>query len=363
MKTTQSLLKQMSSITLQSEGRAEAPPGFKKNEVVSGKVLRRLSSEGVLLSVGGRRFRAKTRIPLPVGQVLRFRVGVAGTRPVLEWLPPASGALSTRGIGALVQVLKGEFWQGVSEQPAVRNSAHALPILSEQTLRSFFSDAPGTTRPHGLAHVVENSGLFFESKLKRMAAGGAPRKGGPIPPLLSRDFKGLLFQWLAQAGETGTVKRALSALQTIQLMNQSGSEEEGKMFLPLPLKQLDGSFTVGQLLLHLPWLDRETGFKGPQGEERNRKTFSLTFLLTLSALGPLRADLVLLGSRIEGRFQVVRTKAKTALEKGLPVFRERIEARGFHVGVLQCRVQPREVVTKPLYVDFKDAMDRFNVVA
>jgi hypothetical protein len=211
--------------------------------------------------------------------------------------------------------------------------------MNELSLRLFLKPSPELLRI-----IIDHSGLSWESKLRRLLID--KKVGGDnLNRLIEGDLKGLISRFLALKGEEEVfLKRFLLVIKEIQLLNRPGPEQDRKIFLPIPMQFPDGPFTVGQLLIHLP----QKG-KDEYGRQKNGKDFfRITFLLDLSNLGPLRADVTLRAKEIEGQFLLTNKEAKFVIEEGIPVFIERMEERGFSIRCIECHLKDPEIVKESL---------------
>ena len=136
-------------------------------------------------------------------------------------------------------------------------------------------------------------------------------------------------------------------------------KQEGKIFLPIPMQLPDGFFAVGQLLIQMS--EREGG--GPEGRKRNKDFLRITFLLELSRIGPLRADLHIKDKEIEGRFLVTKEASKRMIESHMALFTDRLEAKGFSVRHMGCSIKTRKTVMEsPLEDVMQDEGHNFSLV-
>jgi hypothetical protein len=74
----------------------------------------------------------------------------------------------------------------------------------------------------------------------------------------------------------------------------------------------------------------------------------ITFLLELSILGPLRADLTIHDRSLEGRFLLTNEEAKSRVEGAIHFLIDRLVESGFSVTFLECHVKVPEIVTESL---------------
>ncbi len=156
------------------------------------------------------------------------------------------------------------------------------------------------------------------------------------------------------------LKNLLSTISNIQLLNQQGFERERKIFLPVPIQLPDGLFTVGQLLIYIPKKEEDRHAK-----KRNYdKSFSITFLLTMSKLGPLRADLSIKGNEIRGSFIVTSEKSKKIIENKLPDLVDSIKDKGFSVSAMECHLRDSEEVERsPIREIFYEEGNTISLIA
>jgi hypothetical protein len=126
----------------------------------------------------------------------------------------------------------------------------------------------------------------------------------------------------------------VSTIKNVQLLNQMGLKHEGKIFIPIPIQFPDNLFTMGQLLIHLN-INKEKD----NGKEKGKDFIKISFLLEMSNIGPLRADLVIRKKQISGRFLIVEEKAKIIIEKQLPSLIKTLETKGFVIPNFECHMK------------------------
>ncbi|MEJ2656876.1 MAG: flagellar hook-length control protein FliK [Desulfobacterales bacterium] len=191
-----------------------------------------------------------------------------------------------------------------------------------------------------LAEFIDKSGLRWETKLKELLTLKTYRHAD-IKRLLTGDIKGLLSKFIASnISENDPFSRLVSLIKNVQLLNHFGFEQDGKIFIPLPLPLADGYFTVGQLLIQLDQYKN----KEPRKKTRENGLFRISFLLELSNLGPVRADLAVRDKQITGRFLTIKEETKYVIEKNLPSFIEAFKKRGFSIFHLECHIrEPKQV--------------------
>jgi hypothetical protein len=346
-------------VSLHAE-KGSPPLTLSKDDVVEAKVVRSLASDKALLLINGRNITAKTTVPLRQGAVLSLKVQEASPFPALRLLGiriPDQNALS---IPALYSALKDNVWKLTSE--ALQD--HGLPkeglslfrdLMNEVTQRLFLEASPELLR-----EFIEKSGLRWEAKLREGLL-SKTTKGHDFPALIKGDLKGLASQLLASGkGKTLSLERLVSTIRSIQLLNHFGLEHARQIFVPIPMQFPHGAFHVGQLLIQLPKREEDGYRKGKTRKEYVR----ITFLLELSRLGPLRADLSIRGKEIQGMFLLSTEEAKALVEKNIPIFMRRISERGFSFHFMACQLKDPDIVQQSLLEELiDDAEHTINLVA
>lgn len=338
---------------------------------VAAKVLEVVSDRQALLLIDGQRVNAKTFLPLQTGQTVLLRVDRTGSRQVFKFDGLAEGGGPERSL-PLGLFGKSQPYEMLSrllnELPELMeeggDSGPARHLKALRTLVSSFSlksDAPPSH--DSLKRLLEGSGLLWESKLAVLASKGEPPTPAAIQRLVAGDLKALVLQLLsdprASSGRetvTDQFKGVLEGLEHHQLLNQHLLENEGRYLLPLLLAG-QPTLQFGQLLLGLG--DRENG---AAPEER---MVTVSFLLTLSNLGALRADVSILKNRLSGAFGVADEAARDLILRYLPELRQKLRKHGFEVCDITCRVlEPEQFSKMSLVTQAMEASDNgfFNLV-
>ncbi len=333
-----------SEISFQKEAHPKSFLTLSKNEVVEGMVLKSFSLSKALLFIKGRRVMARTAVPLAEGRVLSLKV--QKTVPVLAFklLGTKPADLDIAGIALILSAVKENLWKSISENidhyGLSREALSRFKELMDDLSLGLFSK-PG---PDLLRLLIDKSGVNWEAKLREALHNKTIGRDN-LAKLVDGDLKGLASKFLGLKGERAVLlKRLVLTLTHIQILNYLGLKQEGKIFLPVPIQLPDGLFTVGQLLIQFPQKERNEHRK-----KRARKDLSrITFLLDLSVLGPLRADLTIQGQAIEGRFLLTKKEAKARIEKGIPLLVSRLEERGFSVLSMECHLKDPVIVNQSL---------------
>jgi len=332
-----------SKISLQPESDSTTLLKLFKDEVVEGTVLKSFSSGKALLLIKGRRVMARTYVPLREGRVLSLKVEQASPIPTLKPLGikfTDSGAIN---IPIILSAIKENLWKSIFENINHYGlSKEALSLFRELmtyvSLRLFLKSTPELLR-----EFIDKSGLGWEAKLRKVLL-NKTIGGDNLNKLIEEDLKGQVSRLLALKQEGGgLLKRFVSTITNIQLLNKFGLEHDRKIFLPIPIQFPDGLFTVGQLLIHLQ--EERDEYRKQKGD---KDFFRITFLLDLSNLGPLRADLTIKGKEIGGEFLLTREETKLVIEKSIPIFISRMKERGFSIRYIECHLKDPEIVKESI---------------
>ena len=106
----------------------------------------------------------------------------------------------------------------------------------------------------------------------------------------------------------------------------------------------DGLFTLGQLLIHLPQEEKD----GNTRKRIDKNLFRITFLLELSNLGPLRADLSIKGKEIGGRFLITKEEGMLLIKNNIPFLINNLKDKGFYISSIECHLKDTEIVKQSI---------------
>lgn len=295
-------------------------PALKNNQVVKATVLQVSPPDQAELMVNGRKMDVTTQVRLNPGEEIQLRVSVQKDAFLLKLLgePPSSESL--KNLSFLKSALSGSTALQDLFQPGDTETTRILDTIA---LKS------GTRDDNFLPRLLEKSGVMLENKL-----GAVIREKGPDglrqlwDRLLEQDFKGLALKQLAAGGsETAKPAGIAQTIETLQLLNHLGTDS-GRLLLPFPILA-DAGFNLGQLLI-------DTG-GGTDAREGDR-VISVSLLLDMSHLGPVRADFSVLNRAITGRFLVGSEEVRSFLAANLPELEKRLEALSFQVHRIDCQV-------------------------
>ena len=333
-----------SRISLQPETSHQPFLALSKNEIVEGRVLKVLSSEKALLAIKGRQVVAQSSIPFNEGSVLALRVEQTGLLPILKLVGVRVTDTGAVNSALIVSAVKENLWQYILEDIHTyglsRESVSRFKELIDTLSFRLFSKST----PELLNRLIDKSGIMWEAKVKKALTDQSISRRH-LNELMSGDLKGLASRLLAEKGdEAVSLKRLVSTLENLQILNHLGLNHGRKIFLPIPMQFPGGLFTAGQLLIQLPYERQHEKENNKVGKDVSR----ITFLLELSILGPLRADLTIHDRSIEGRFLLTNEEAKSRVEGAIHFLIDRLVESGFSVTFLECYLKEPEIVTESL---------------
>jgi hypothetical protein len=330
-----------SKISLQSVDNTTVYPKLVENEIVKGKVVKSFSLKSVLLLIKGKRIMAETHMPLREGSVISLKVEEVQPNPVLKLVGTINKSIETINTSMILNGLKENLWKTIFENIDYcilcdKDKKLFKELIDDVSKKLFLKPNPDLLR-----ELVDKSGIGWEAKLREIITSKTDYSKTNINELITGDLKGLGSKFISlMEGKNDLFERFVSTIKNLQLLNQFGLEQERKIFIPIPFQFPDGLFTTGQLLIHL----NENKKKDGNGKEKNKDFFKISFLLEMTRLGPLRADLVVRKKQINGRFLIVEEKAKNIIEKQLPSLIETLEKKGFVILHFDCHIkEPVEI--------------------
>jgi hypothetical protein len=323
-------------------------PALAKGEIVQAKVLGSYSMNHALLLLKGEKVNANTHVPLPEGSVLSFKVQEVSPIPVLRIIGTRFEHSNGVNSSLLLNAIKQNLWKTVLEDmPNYGLKEEALTSfqrLMGYVMKGVFVASP----PELLRELIDRSGFRWEAKL-REALRHNMIKEDELDRLVAEDLKGFCSRFVSREDkEDGPLGRLISTIQSVQLLNEFGIVQKRMMFFPIPFQSPDGLYTVGQLLIQLPQKDEG---KGESSKREGKDVFRVAFLLELSLLGPLRADLVIKGKEVWGTILFTNEEAKLRVEDAVPSFVDRMKKMGLLVHSLDCKCRKPNIVTRSLLTE------------
>ncbi|MBF0199876.1 MAG: flagellar hook-length control protein FliK [Desulfamplus sp.] len=164
---------------------------------------------------------------------------------------------------------------------------------------------------------------------------------------MKEDMKAAVLQALspgddAREGEMDALGKFAQNLEKLQVLN-SHLSDTGKYLLPFPLFY-NGSFSFGQLFFDL-------GSRDEKKSDSENRILKVSLFLTMSALGPLRADFSVLKNHISGVFMVEDRDTADFVTKMLPDLTQRLQKHEYMVRTITCQVADSDVLREDVFIN------------
>lgn len=360
--------------------------GIKPGRTLDAKVVDVTAQNRVQLLVEGQKLTVSTQLPLARGMDIPMKVTRSQDGIVLKPLPnppaaafaktaepaadiarPRSGVSDSSPLPAQEKSLRGTSFQSFSPAKIFLGlgalSQFQAPVLNDiLTTLALKSDVRDD---QFLPKIIENMGLGFEKKL---AAGleNAPDKkrvAHEIKQLTGQDLKAAVLSLSGMERDPVKVtelKHIADALDNFAQLNvksgDGGQSQDGARFLlPFPVWREDG-FDFGQIMLDM----------GKTGQANTKKNIrSISFLLNMTALGPLRADFSILEKTVTGRFLLENKETRDYLAPKVSQLKQRLSKIGYQAGNIDCQIaRPEQIAPTSLMLSMKtpDDIQGLNIV-
>lgn len=316
----------------QSKNPYAGSPKYNEKEIVRVKVLKSLSPNDVLVLMQGKTVMARTPIPLKEGMSLPLLLEKSLPTPTFRLLETPQIQSVELNTSVIVSAIKDNIWKTIigqtNAQDLLDGKVDQFIRLMCQLSQKIYSEPAS----HLFNIFLNKCGINWEKKLRNMVILNRFDKKH-IRKLIEGDLKGLAGELIGLEEEPEWAERFVSVIKQLQLLNHIGLNQGRKIFLPIPMHFADGSFSLGQLLIHLHEKKKNEEESGPFESYPVR----ITFLLELSKLGPLRVDLFIRGKEINGRFLSEDRTSKVLLEEHLQTLNKNLTDKGFFVKQMECR--------------------------
>ena len=314
-------------------GKFSGTPAFKKNQVVSAKVVSLLSQGKALLLIDGQKVIAKTDLLLNQGEELQLKVVQQKDMVLLKLLGPTQPS-GTKQLAHLIRFLsENNTLQDIARVniPDFKNILHGIALKSGRRDDSF------------LPRLTENNGMMWEKKLgSLLKMAGKENFKSILDQFLKQgvkqDLKGLLLNQLsmkmpASEAQQKIIASFLEILENFQLLNTQTSES-GRYLIPFPV--FTGSdFSFGQLFI-------DTGDKKEDRNRDSHKIIRISFLLNMTNLGSVRADFSILEKGITGKFLLENDHVRDYVKSMIPELETRFNLIEYKVGHIDCQTAAKE---------------------
>jgi hypothetical protein len=336
-------------------------------QLVEGKVMRLLSNHTYLINFMGFKVVAESMISLTPGQQIQVRVVQTNPQVVMSLVTemvPEQKALSLIRSYLPLQIHWGGLIESLSEVLTDKGLYLLEMVVDREVLGkvisclsslSFGTDKMVDSR--NIKQFIENSGLFYESKLKQslFLEESLPKQ---LMKIAEKDFKGLLLSLsqkledasgrldegrdVISSGKVGNMLRMVNSsikrIELHQLVNYLTTRNDQQLVFQIPLILPEGIKTA-QLYIR---------YGHQRGKKRGVKQddFYIVFLLNMKSLGDLRIDTHFFKKRISCKIQVGNKETANFVKKNLSKLSQQLESSDYKVEKLDCIVSNGEDVKK-----------------
>ena len=323
---------------------SQPPPGLSTGRIVEVRVLERLHDGSFIIEAGGNRLTAETEQPLRPGQAMAMRVESLHPRVVLSVLPPPVACVAAERLRAF-RANPDALARSIAEITGLFNGSRpggATPPSDPgrletllAALRSVLAELGRTGEGLTVRDFARALGLLTEHDLKK-----ALKRPGE-KPLLPASLKSCLAGILRETAPGGggmirewapALEKALRAVENLQVLNVHLQENEGGLFLQVPLL-FEGFTGKADILVR-----KEGG--GPGSDSRDG-VFRALFALDMDALGDVMAQARFSGNAVACRIDCASGAAASFVAGLLPDLERRLAAAGYRVEHLGVRADSR----------------------
>ncbi|MFH1624660.1 MAG: hypothetical protein ABID54_05825 [Pseudomonadota bacterium] len=346
-------------ISLSHDRESEFVSRLDVGEVLEGRVVKSLGNQKAVVSFKGTRVVAETRSPLSPGDNIVVRVEQLKPRVILNLLPEKTQT-SNKATSLLKMYLPNRVPLGevieklqriLGEKSLVlhTNFDKALYQSLKAVLSNIIFDEGKVFKPEYILNFITQSGLLYESKLKRLLA-KSPLLNSDMDKI-NNDLKGLLLkisgdsnlnESLARLTASQdeipkekieyflkTVRELVENIELTQLTNSIAKKEGDYLYLQIPLAFRNG-FDNGELHLYYNRKGAPT--------DAEREDFSLVFLLHMEGLGNIRIDTNIEKRVIYCRIIVESHEVASFVNGFLPQLKDRLTSLDYTVEEIDCTV-------------------------
>jgi len=349
-----------SNISLYISSNLKSLPKLINNEVIEARVLKAYPSNHFLISIKGKNIMAISNVSLKKGSHLPLKVKKTTSALILKIMGEQKLDIKPFNIPLILSAIKENVWESLFNSLSNQKISTAETLMLKELINHVTMEIFSEPSQNILGAIIDKSGFRWENKLKNAVLQKNIGRNS-IEKFTETDLKGLVSRFLSLGGEENNILRKLvTTISNIQLLNKDGIENERKIFLPIPIQLPDKVFTLGQLLIYMPKRGKERNAR----QESHEDLFTITFLLNMSKLGPLRAELSVKKNEISGNFTVTSKESKQIIDDNLPIFLTSLEKKGFTVSLMECRLSDIEKFKEsPITEMFSNESNTISLIA
>ena len=200
-----------------------------------------------------------------------------------------------------------------------------------------------------LKSFIDGSGMLLEHKIRSFLLSDTHSTNN-LDDMIGQDLKGLALKAMAdgvtnRSVSTEFISRFIDSLELFQLVNVSRLEDHGQLFFTIPL-QLDEQFGFGELFIKLPKKGEDE-----QSDKDGDQVLRVSFLLHMSSLGPVRADVSVFQKAIRVCFVVSQEEIQALFNNSKELLKLQLERHGFNLQEITCRLQEADLLAQSSLVE------------
>ena len=336
-------------VSIKSRNTPSEEQDFSSGELLEGRIIKRISQERYLVDIKGKTLSAQTSLLLDEGMKVMLQVMKLHPLPILKILDMVKGDNKSE-LSTLIKLIRDnplkETYMILQNGKALSEDEKRLMELIEDVSERIYSEGNRNV----LKDIFRKIGFNYEKRLKELIISN---NQDSILTTLNDNIKGIALRLLKDGLNNKAYQELNSLILNVQLLNITAIQREGIIFLLLPML-INGNIRLGQLLI-------DTG-KKETSEEKGEYPIRVLFLLEMSNLGPIKAELSVFDRRIRCIFFVSDSKVRTLLDEELDELKKRFIKSGFIPEQVQCIILKEQEIIRPLFFEIlKDYKHTINI--
>lgn len=313
----------------------DALPQFNQGDLIKAKVMGLGGDGKVILDVNGKTITAQSLIELKVGSELWLEIGKGGSLPVLA-LAGKKGAVQD-----FLKILLSGSLASAGTTGGKAPASLPSPLIQE-------TPQGGTTQAALAAALIagEPDADIMRTLIALLSGRPTTKKEFSDPAA------GLTRQKTTE--EIGShpadkLTRLMTAHQEVNSQPPQGSNQNFYLFPCF----FAGNTGWGEWLLAL---ERDAA-------QKDKDSFSLSFFLDMSGIGPLAIHAAVADTAISGEFCLQSEKALQHIAANVPELRRILESRGYQPVAFSCRLDSNNIVSQLKdKLEQKASLHRFSLI-
>ena len=309
---------------------------FRTGERFRGTIIEVANGGRVTVSAKGNVFNAFSTEPLAKGNVYEFLVSRTWPRVELKVVSRPTPHLSSplglwvstkRGREAFVRVLNDILTLSRAHKGLNKTSITALEKIVD-LIHVFHGEKASTLPPERIAGFLLASGLFFESRLRRLVQKAA---GNGVEEQVEGDLKGVLLRMIQALDKDGSQGKDASGLyqrlvqllhliESHQILNLNAIEADLGWFWFIPFYD-GGRWSCAELLT----------------KKISKEAYSIWITMRLSKLGLVQAKIELAARSVRVVFYLDDRGNAELVSTNLTKLKRRFEAQGLVLASFECK--------------------------